>query len=157
MLVLMAKNAEMGGAKIFKPDGEEMVVEQMVLTSGINVQLEQMIKMLNPLEVPIYNPPSPRELECLGMKLADMNLQFRKGFFELSFDYKKVSEPSDPEVCKRFMNMMKRGPESMIKEAKEELGDNGILDYLKNKKESLTDQMDSRKAKVAAERERDEE
>jgi SLT domain-containing protein len=39
-MVLMAKAAEMGGAKIFKPDGEEMVVEQMVLTSGINVQLE---------------------------------------------------------------------------------------------------------------------
>lgn len=36
-LILMAKNAEMGGAKIFKPDGEEMVVEQMVLTSGVNV------------------------------------------------------------------------------------------------------------------------
>jgi len=36
-LILMAKNAELGGAKIFKPDGEEMVVEQMVLTSGVNV------------------------------------------------------------------------------------------------------------------------
>jgi len=40
MMILMAKNAEMGGAKIYKEDGEEMVVEQMVLTSGINVQLE---------------------------------------------------------------------------------------------------------------------
>ena len=48
MMILMAKNAEVGVAKIFKPDGEEMVVEQMVLTSGINVQLEQMIKMIRP-------------------------------------------------------------------------------------------------------------
>lgn len=113
-MVLMAKAAEMGGAKIFKPDGEEMVVEQMVLTSGINVQLEQMVKYVQPFEIPIYNPPSPRELECLGVKLTDMNLLFRKGFMELSFDYKKVAEPSDPEVCDRFLNMMKKGPESMV-------------------------------------------
>jgi len=114
MMILMAKAAEMGGAKIFKADGEEMVVEQMVLTSGINVQLEQLVKMFKPLEFPIYSPPSPKELECLGMKLADMNLLFRKGYMELSFDYKKVSEPSDPEVCDRFMSMMRKGPESMV-------------------------------------------
>lgn len=102
-----------------------------MLTSGINVQLEQVVKMLKPFEMPIYNPPSPRELECLGMKLADMELVFRKGYFELSFDYKKVAEPSDPEVCNRFMKMMRKGPESMIQEATEELGDKSILDYLK--------------------------
>lgn len=66
-----------------------------------------MVKMLTPFEMPIYNPPSPRELECLGMKLADMNLVFRKGYMELSFDYKKVGTPSDPEVCDKFMNMMR--------------------------------------------------
>lgn len=36
-MVLIAKNAEVGGAKIFDSKGDEMVVEQMVLTSGINV------------------------------------------------------------------------------------------------------------------------
>lgn len=117
MMILMAKNAEMGGAKIYKTDGEEMVVEQMVLTSGINVQLEQLIKMVKPMEFPVYNPPSPKELECLGMKLADMNLLFRKGFIELNFDYKRVDEPSNPEVCDKFVNMMRKGPESMVQQA----------------------------------------
>jgi hypothetical protein len=36
-LVMMAKAAEVGHCKIFKANGEEMVVEQMILTSGINV------------------------------------------------------------------------------------------------------------------------
>lgn len=45
-IVAMAKALEVGNCKIYKADGEEMVVEQMVLTSGINVQMEQMIKMV---------------------------------------------------------------------------------------------------------------
>lgn len=78
--------------------------------------MEQMIKLLKPKEFPIYNPPSPRELECLGMKLSDMNLLFRKGYLELSFDYRKVSQPSDPEVCERFMKMMQKGPDGLAEQ-----------------------------------------
>ena len=46
MLTVVPKNAEVQSLKIFKADGEEQVVEQMVLTSGINLQLEQLFKML---------------------------------------------------------------------------------------------------------------
>jgi len=36
-VVMFPKALEVGALKIFKPDGEEMTVEQMVMTSGINV------------------------------------------------------------------------------------------------------------------------
>lgn len=61
-VVLLAKAVEVGSLKIFKPDGEEMTVEQMVMTSGINVQLEQVLKFITPKEMPVRNPPSPKEL-----------------------------------------------------------------------------------------------
>ena len=144
-MILMAKNAEVGGAKIFDPEGEEMVVEQMVLTSGVNVQLEQMIKLLKAREFPIYNPPSPRELECLGMKLSDMNLLFRKGFFELSFDYKKVTEPSAPEVCEKFYNMMRKGPDSIVEEFQDKMGGQTIADYLQQKRDTVDGYGEARK------------
>jgi len=101
-----------------------------------------MIKMIKPLEFPVYNPPSPKELECLGMKLADMNLLFRKGFMELNFDYKRVDVPSDPEGCDKFVKMMRKGPESMIEEAKETIGSNSVTDYLQKKRDELDSTMD---------------
>lgn len=61
-VVMVAKAFEVGSLKIFKPDGEEMTVEQMVMTSGINVQLEQVLKFITPKEMPVRNPPSPKEL-----------------------------------------------------------------------------------------------
>jgi hypothetical protein len=48
------------------------------------------MKYIKPQEMPMRNPPSPRELACLGIKLADFNVLFRKGYCELSVDYKKV-------------------------------------------------------------------
>jgi hypothetical protein len=40
VLVVIAKTAEVSTCKILKTNGEEAVVEQMLITSGFNVQLE---------------------------------------------------------------------------------------------------------------------
>lgn len=71
ILTIVPKNAEVQSLKIFKSNGDEQVVEQMVLTSGINLQLEQMFKMLEPKEFPMQNLPQYKEIECLGFQLSD--------------------------------------------------------------------------------------
>lgn len=116
-LMLSPKALEVGKLKIFKPDGEEMTVEQMVMTSGINVQFEQVIKFIKPQEMPMRNPPSPKELSCLGIKLADLNVLFRKGYCEVSVDYKNVKKPEDPAICEKFMDAMKKGPKAAMDKA----------------------------------------
>ena len=40
ILVIMAKDVEASTVKILKENGEECVVEQMIITSAINVQAE---------------------------------------------------------------------------------------------------------------------
>ena len=45
----------------------------MVLTSGFNVKLEELLKMAEPIEIPMNNPPTPAEMECLGFRLCVLN------------------------------------------------------------------------------------
>lgn len=106
----MPKSAEASTVKIFKGDGTEEVVEQMLVTSAFNVQLEQVIKLIQPYEIPMRNPPTPKEMECLGFKLSKATIDFRKGYLELGCGYKMVSEPRDPEVCRNFLDALRNGP-----------------------------------------------
>ena len=46
-----------------------------------------MIKMIPPYQIPMQNPPTPPEMECLGFKFADFDIIFKKGFSEVSFSY----------------------------------------------------------------------
>lgn len=75
----------------------------MLITSGFNVQMENLFKSVPPFEIPMKNLPSPPEVECLGIKLADLDLQFKKGFFEISCGYEKVDTPANPEICEAFI------------------------------------------------------
>lgn len=99
MMVIMPKSAELSSIKILNSKNEEQVVEQMIVTSALNVQFEQMIKMVKPFEYPMRNPPTPKEFECLGFKLSKANIEFRKGYLEFSCGYRMVKEPSDPALC----------------------------------------------------------
>ena len=67
----------------------------MLIKSGFNMQVEQFLKMIPPYKVPMENPPTPPEMECLGFKFADFDVFFKKGFLELSFSYQKVDKPTD--------------------------------------------------------------
>lgn len=83
----------------------------MLITSGLNVQLEQAVGMMKPFELPMKNPATPPELECLGFRLSDFSVDFKKGFMEIGQNWQKVDEPSDPEICKQFIEAMRKGPE----------------------------------------------
>lgn len=113
-LLIVSKSAEVSNVKILNEQGEEVVVEQMMITSGLNVQFEQMISMMKPKEFPLKNPPTPKEIECLGFKLTDVTLDFKKGFMEMGCGYKVVDTPSDPDVCDKFMDALRNGPSEMM-------------------------------------------
>ena len=74
VLQLAPKGAELSSLKIYNRKDEEMVAEQMMFTAAVNVQLEQLVGMMQPKEFPLMNPPSPKELECLGFKLGEVDL-----------------------------------------------------------------------------------
>ncbi len=86
----------------------------MLITSGLNVQLEQAINMLKPFELPMKNPITPPELECLGFRLSDFAIDFRKGYLEIGQNFRKVDKPSNPEICQMFIEAMRKGPETML-------------------------------------------
>lgn len=90
VMVIFPKALELTSLKIFNKEDESQTMEEMVLTSGFNVQFEQLLKMVEPFEVPMNNPPTPPEMECLGFKLSDADIKFKKGFLEFSCGYKLV-------------------------------------------------------------------
>jgi hypothetical protein len=134
MLRLAPKMVEIADIKIYNAADESMVVEEMMIKSGFNVQIEQFIKMVPPYEVPMSNPPTPPELECLGFRFADFDIFFRKGYTELAFSYQKVTEPSDPERCRGFLEALQRGPKNAIDSANQYLGDKSPREFLEEKK-----------------------
>ena len=89
----------------------------MLVTSAINIQMEQAIKMIPPFEYPLRNPPTPREVECLGFKFSQITVDFKKGFMEIGCGFKMVREPSDPKLCQTFVDALRNGPKDLIDSA----------------------------------------
>ena len=82
----------------------------MLLTSGLNMQLDTVMKLAKPFEMPLKNLPVPPEMECLGIAPSDLRLNFKKGYCELQCGYKRVDKPSKPEICERFIKALQEGP-----------------------------------------------
>ena len=87
-----------------------MDLEQMLIVSGFNVQMETLFKAIPPYEIPMKNLPSPEELGCLGIKLSDLNVNFKKGYVEVSCGYQKVESDPDPVLCEEFIQALTEGP-----------------------------------------------
>lgn len=117
VLSITPKGLEVSNLKIFNQRDEAMVSEEMMFTTGLNIQLEQFISMMPSKDIPLAKPPSPKELECLGLKLTDMDLKFKKGYLEVTFGYRKVKFPSNPMVCEKFLEYIRRGPSDFLEGA----------------------------------------
>lgn len=86
----MAKSAELADIKILDPQGKEQVSAQMIVQSTFNVYFEKLISTIPAFKYPLHNPPTPKELECLGFKLSKANIEFRKRYLEFSWGYRMV-------------------------------------------------------------------
>ena len=94
MLTLTPKSAEIPQIKITGKDGKEIELEQMLIQTGFNHKVEELMNDASPIQINMKNMPSPAEAECLGFKLQDLNVNFKKGFVEISTGYSEVDKPS---------------------------------------------------------------
>ena len=53
-------------------------------------------------------------MECIGVRLLDPWIEPKKGYFEGSWSYELVEEPSDPELCADFIRPIKESDHDAI-------------------------------------------
>jgi thiaminase len=75
----LPKTVEISQLKVMR-ENEEMTAEQMMVQSMVNIQFEQAKKMFKeiPLNIGDIMKKNPRELQCLGFNLVDLDVSFRK-------------------------------------------------------------------------------
>jgi hypothetical protein len=122
-LLLIPKGAEATMVKVMNSKGEENVVEQMLITSALNLQLEKMVGAMPPRKIPITKTKTHYELECLGFELTDLSANFRKGYFELEQRYRIRDSPLESSFCVKFRESMTKGREK-LKESAESIKSN---------------------------------
>lgn len=137
LLTVFAKSAELSQLRMFDKDEQEQELEQMLITSGFNVQMETLFKNIPPFEMPMKNLPSPPEIECLGIQLADLDINFKKGFCEITCGYKKVDSPENPEVCDSFIKALTEGPKSAMDQVDNLFGGMNAQDYIADKQKKF--------------------
>ena len=85
----------------------------MLVTSALNLQLERMVGAVQPRKFPITKTKTHDELECLGFELTDLNMNFRKGYFELMQHYRALAQPLETSFCLKFRESMAKGKEKL--------------------------------------------
>lgn len=112
-LSVTPRGLEISQLKVLKGT-EEMTVEQTMIQSMANLQMEALKKSFKEIPVSIGDivRKNPKELACLGFNLSDLDLSFAKGFAQLSAYYKDANPPSK-EVCDKFLQDLKNAPEKI--------------------------------------------
>lgn len=92
-----------------------MTAEQMMVQSMVNIQFEQAKKMFKeiPLNIGDIMKKNPRELQCLGFNLVDLDVSFRKSQMQFSTYFKPV-EREDQEICSKFRDELAKGPKKIM-------------------------------------------
>ena len=82
-----------------------------------NLQLEALKKAFRefPMTIGDLVKKNPKELACLGFNFSDLDVSFKKSFFQLSAYYKDVPQ-ADKKKCESFLKELKNAPEK-IREA----------------------------------------
>ena len=98
---------------------EEMEMEQMMIQSMVNIQLEQAKKMFKevPGRVNTLLKRFPPELECYGFKVSDLDIHYKKSQMQFSAYYKEVKEV-DEEMCEEFHKKLNDHHEEILKQLK---------------------------------------
>ena len=117
-LKFIPKNFELTQIKVNKGD-QPMEMEQMMLQSMANIQLEQTKKLLKPYQVDVtdLDKKGPAELQCFGFDLADIDLSFKKSQMQLGLYYKDTETP-DADVCNHFFKQLGESPQKIMDQIK---------------------------------------
>jgi hypothetical protein len=86
----------------------------MLAQSLINVQIDQFRKQLRPFSFPLKKFKNPKELQCVGFNLTEIDIILKKGHVIVSAGYEKIDNP-DVEFCAKFEETMREGPMKAMK------------------------------------------
>jgi len=105
--------------KVYKKDSDDNVVEEMLITSALNLQLEKLVGVLQPRKFPLTKTKTHEELECLGFELTDLSLSSKKGYFELIQRYSHSTVLPESNICIDFRDSLTKGREKFKEKANE--------------------------------------
>ena len=160
-IVILPKNVEVTELKVMKDD-EVMDMEQMMIQSMLNVQLQQGKKMFK--EMPgqvqtLIDRMNFPELHCFGFKVRDLDMSYRKSQVQFSVYVKEVKE-KDQEICDKFTEELKKSPQKILDQMKGE--DSPFAKGMKtlqdvtDKAKKVTEESTMDPAKTKKQREEDE-
>lgn len=114
-LVIMPKSITMPVFKVKTPDGEEQFMEQMLIQSMVGFQLDNMKKQFKPAVIPLKKFNNPRELQCLGFNLTNVNVKINKHFLQVNGNYIKLTpEQVDTDFCTMFEGAVENSPKKIF-------------------------------------------
>ena len=79
-------------------------MEQMMIQSVINIQLENLKKEFKefPFHLSDIIAKNPKELQCLGFNIADLDVTFKKSQVQFSAYYKETKYQNNV-LCDKFL------------------------------------------------------
>jgi hypothetical protein len=113
-LIFHPQGIAISSFKVFKQD-EEQFLEQMVMLHLLTAQIENMSKGLGfkKMAFPLKKFKNPKELQCLGFNLTDVDVIINEGYIQLNSNYIPVPF-SDDKVCELIRNTLADGPEKLL-------------------------------------------
>ena len=129
--LILPKNIEISQLKVMKGD-EEMSMEQMMIQSMVNIQFEQIKKTFKEQEFKLGDivKKNPKELQCFGFNVSDVDLSFKKSQVQFSLFYKDIANPNK-EICDAFEKELKKSPQKIFEQMKNYGPGKGLEDSLK--------------------------
>jgi hypothetical protein len=82
-----------------------------------NIQFEQIKKQFKEQDFYVGDlvKKNPKELQCLGFNVSDLDISFKKSQLQLSLFYKDVTNP-DREICDAFEKELIKSPSAIYEQ-----------------------------------------
>jgi len=88
-----------------------------MIQSMANIQFEQIKKQFKEQDFYVGDllKRNPKELQCLGFNVSDLDISFKKSQLQLSLFYKEVTNPNR-EVCDAFEAQLIKSPSAIYEQ-----------------------------------------
>jgi hypothetical protein len=114
-LVILPKSITMPIFKVKTADGEEQFMEQMLVQSMVGFQLDNIKKKFQPSIIPLKKFDNPREFQCIGFNLTDVNVYINKAYLQVNANYMKLTpDQVDAEFCSGFEERVLKSPKKVF-------------------------------------------
>lgn len=131
-LVVLPKSLSMPVFKVMNSNADEQFMEQMLVQSMVQFQLDNLKKQFKPAVIPLKKFENPPEFQCLGFNLTNIHVKINKGFVQANGAYTKLNpDQIDKKFCDSFEEKLAKSPAAMFKKiANSPLFDNPMVSKL---------------------------